>query len=320
MSDKDRLYKYRAILSTRRILSAKDLQARLHISTATLKRDIRDLRDEHGYPIKFDRDRGGYFLESDSSDGELPGLWLNQGEILALVTIQHMLDQLEPGLLGDKLKPFRERLNKLMEKSGLSSQDVSQRIRIVHAGKRTVTTKQFQAVAAATMARKRLKIKHFKRQDGSTLEREVSPQRLVHYRDNWYLDAWCHVRDGLRSFSVDAIAELQVLEAEAKEVTARSIDETFGVGYGIFGGTPKAVAALKFTRERARWVAKETWHPQQESHTEPDGSYILSVPYSDDREIVGDIMRFGADVQVLEPAELRAKVQRELLEAVGRYV
>ena len=53
---------------------------------------------------------------------------------------------------------------------------------------------------------------------------------------------------------------------------------------------------------------------------EPDGSYLLKVPYSDDRELLGDILRFGADVQVLEPKELRSKVQKTLLEAVGRYV
>ena len=145
-------------------------------------------------------------------------------------------------------------------------------------------------------------------------------QLLVHYRDNWYVDAWCHLRNDLRNFSIDAITELQVLDAAAKEVTARSIYDALGAGYGIFGGSPKAMAVLRFTKERARWVSRETWHPQQESRFDADGSYVLSVPYSDDREIVGDIMRFGADVQVLEPTELRSTVQRGLLEAVGRYV
>ena len=320
MSEAARLYQYRGLLSARRAMSANELRARLEISPATLKRDIAKLRDQMGVPIRFDRDLGGYIMDAGSSAVELPGLWFNQDEILALVTIQQMLSQLEPGLLGVKLRPLQERLEQLMEKHGLSSKDVARRISIVHAGKRRVKARQFEAVAAATMARKRLKIQHFNRQTGKTVEREVSPQRLVHYRDNWYLDAWCHLRDDLRNFSIDAIAELQVLETSAKDVATRTIDEALGAGYGIFGGTPKAWAKLKFTKERARWVSRETWHPQQESHTEPDGSYILSVPYSDDREIVGDIMRFGADVQVLEPADLRSKVQRSFLEAAGKYV
>ena len=207
-----------------------------------------------------------------------------------------------------------------MTKHGLSSQDVARRIRIMHAGKRVVQTKSFEAVAAATLARQRLKIWHFSRQNGQTTEREVSPQRLVHYRDNWYLDAWCHLRDDLRSFSIDAIPRLEILATAAKDVSDRTIDETVVAGYGIFNGPPKAWATLRFTPERARWVTMEVWHPQQEVHTEPDGSLMLTFPYSDDRELVGDILRFGADVEVVGPAGLRSKVQKQFLAAAARYV
>ena len=299
MSEAVRLYQYKVILNDRSAVPASELTRRLEISPATLKRDIAKLRDQLHVPIRYDRELRGYLLDKSSPNTELPGLWFNQDEILALVTIQQLLSQLEPGLLGAKLKPLQSRLSELMLTNGLSDKDIAKRIRIVHAGKRRVKAEKFEAVAAATMARKRLKIHHYNRQSGQTVEREVSPQRLVHYRDNWYLDAWCHLRDGPRNFS---------------------IDEALGAGYGILGGTPKAWAVLRFTKERARWAERETWHPLQESHAEDDGSYVLSVPYSDDREIVGDIMRFGADVQVLEPKELRSKVQRGVLEAAGRYV
>src|SRR5665647_1664020 len=289
MSEVVRLYRYKSLLSSRRAVSAEDLMAALEISRATLKRDIAKLRDQLHVPIEFNRELGGYQMEPGHVDSELPGLWFSQQEILALVTIQQLLEQLEPGLLGAKLHPLQERLTQLMDKHGLASQDVAKRIRIVHAGKRTVIAKSFEAVAAATLARKRLKIWHFNRQNGITTERDVSPQRLVHYRDNWYLDAWCHLRDDIRSFSIDAITRLEVLDLAAKEVTDKHIDEAVGAGYGIFGGTPKAWATLKFTPERARWVAGEVWHPNQRSVTEADGSYVLEIPYSDERELLGDI-------------------------------
>jgi predicted DNA-binding transcriptional regulator YafY len=320
MSELVRLYQYKGLLSGRRAVPAAEIMARLEISPATFKRDLAKLRDQLHMPVRFDRDLGGYVMEGGHTDSELPGMWFSQQEILALVTMQHLLSQLEPGLLGPKLKPLQERLGQLMEKHGLNSQDVAKRVRIVHAGKRLVAPQSFEGVATATMARKRLKINHLNRQTGKTLEREISPQRIVHYRDNWYVDAWCHLRDDLRSFSVDAISGIEVLETKAKEVAAKTVDEALAVGYGIFGGTPKAWAVLKFTPERARWVKGERWHPMQESKDEADGSYVLSVPYSDDREIVGDIMRFGADVQVVEPAELRSRVQKALLAAVARYV
>jgi predicted DNA-binding transcriptional regulator YafY len=320
MSEVVRLYRYKSLLSSRRAVSATDLMAALEVSRATVKRDIGKLRDQLHVPIIYHRDHRGYTLEQGHSDTELPGLWFSQEELLALVTIQQLLEQLEPGLLGAKLRPLKERLAHLMEKHGLASQDVAKRIRIVNAGKRVVVAKSFELIAAATLARKRLKINHFSRQTGKSTAREVSPQRLVHYRDNWYLDAWCHMRGGLRSFSVDAMTGIAVTDSPAQEVSDSEIDASIGAGYGIFSGAPITWAKLKFTPERARWVAGETWHPQQESHTALDGSYVLSLPYSDDRELVGDILRFGGDVEVIEPAALRARVKRALHEAVGRYV
>jgi predicted DNA-binding transcriptional regulator YafY len=207
-----------------------------------------------------------------------------------------------------------------MTQHGLASQDIAKRIRIVHAGKRQGAAQSFELIAAATVAGQRLKIWHLNRQNGITTEREISPQRLVHYRDNWYLDAWCHLRDDVRSFSIDAISRLELLDEKAKEVTAKAIDQALGTGYGIFKGAPQGWAKLRFTPERARWVAGECWHPLQESVFEADGSYVLSFPYSDDRELVGDIMRFGADVQVLGPAALRTRVQKGLIAAVAGYV
>ena len=320
MSEVVRLYRYKSLLSNRTAVSAEDLMTALEVSRATLRRDISKLRDQLHVPIEFNRELGGYQMAKGHTDSELPGLWFSQEEILSLVTIQHLLEQLEPGLLGSKLKPLQTRLNQLMDKHGLASQDVAQRIRLVHAGKRKVVAKSFELVAAATFAAKRLKIWHFNRQNGITSEREVSPQRLVHYRDNWYLDAWCHLRDDVRSFSIDAITKLEVMETEAKEVTTKAIDQALGNSYGIFNGAALGWAKLKFTPERARWVSGETWHPMQESSFEADGSYVLSFPYSDDRELIGDIMRFGADVQVLAPPALRSKVQKSFLEAAAKYV
>lgn len=320
MSEVVRLYRYKSLLSNRTAVSADDLMAALEVSRATLKRDIAKLRDQLHVPITYNRELGGYQLEPNQAESELPGLWFNQEEILSLVTIQQLLEQLEPGLLGTKLQPLQKRLTQLMDKHGLASQDVAKRIRIVHAGKRQVVAKSFELVAAATMAGKRLKIWHFNRQNGITTEREVSPQRLVHYRDNWYLDAWCHLRDDVRNFSIDAITQLEVLETNAKLVTAKAIDQALGNSYGIFNGAAQGWAKLRFTPERARWVAGETWHPMQESAFEEDGSYVLSFPYADDRELIGDIMRYGADVQVLAPPGLISKVQRAFLAAVGRYL
>jgi predicted DNA-binding transcriptional regulator YafY len=142
---------------------------------------------------------------------------------------------------------------------------------------------------------------------------------LVHYRENWYLDAWCHLREDIRSFAVDAIQEAAVLDKRAKSVPERELDEVLASGYGIFSGRATTWAKLRFTPERARWVAAEEWHPEQKGRVDPDGSYVLEIPFSDHRELAMDVLRHGPHVEVLEPQSLREAVQQQLAAALARY-
>jgi predicted DNA-binding transcriptional regulator YafY len=174
-------------------------------------------------------------------------------------------------------------------------------------------------LTTALLARQRLRIRHERRQDGDVCEREVSPQRLVHYRDNWYLDAWCHTRQALRTFGVDAIETAVVLEKATKEIGEDALDRHFASGYGIFAGSTTAEAVLQFSAERARWVSREVWHPEQQGALQIDGSYLLKFPYSQEPELVMDILRYGPDVQVLAPASLRDAVAARLREAAQQY-
>ena len=89
--------------------------------------------------------------------------------------------------------------------------------------------------------------------------------------------------------------------------------------YGIFSGKADKRARLRFTPRQARWVAAEQWHPDQVSRFDKDGSYLLEFPYHNDGELVMDILRYGADVEVLGPSTLRRKVKQQLEAAAARY-
>ena len=168
-------------------------------------------------------------------------------------------------------------------------------------------------------ARRQVRLRHFNRAAGESLERDVSPQRMVYYRDNWYLDGWCHLRDGLRSFSVDAIERVAILQSTAIDVPAAEMERELAAGYGIFSGSRVRWAVLRFTAERSRWVAAEEWHPEQRARFDSDGSYLLEVPYSDPRELMMDILKHGADVEVEAPPDLRGLLRAALADAIDRY-
>jgi predicted DNA-binding transcriptional regulator YafY len=319
MSEIDRLYSYRTLLTGRRAVPRDEILKKLEISPATFKRDLSKLRDRLSIPVVFDRDLGGYRIEINDTRQELPGLWFSQDEILGLLTIQNMIEQMEPGLLGPKLKPLQDRLDEMLKVQGLTAETLAQRVRLVHAGKRRLKLKCFELIAKATLERKKIKINHFNRQTGQTVKRVISPQQLIHYRENWYVDAWCHLRKEVRSFAIDAIPECEQLNEDAKELDTEVLRKSMQSGYGIFGGAANEIARLKFTSERARWVKREEWHPEQNSTEDPDGAYILEFPYSDERELLGDILKHGPDVEVLAPASLKKVVKDTLLKMKKNY-
>ena len=74
----------------------------LEVSRATFKRDLEYLRDRMQMPIVWNRDLGGYQLDSNAATAhlfQLPGLWFSSEEIHALLTMEHLLEKLQPGLL-----------------------------------------------------------------------------------------------------------------------------------------------------------------------------------------------------------------------------
>ena len=317
MTDTERIYQIDQMLSARQFVPRKELQERLGVSWATLKRDLAYLKDRLNAPIVFDRDLGGYRFDRESKrvgpQYELPGLWFSAEEIHALLTMQHLLSNLDTGgLLGPQIKPLLARLTGLLGAADDPVEQVQRRIRVQTVGARKFNLDYFQAIGSALLRRKRLLLRYHARGTNETTEREVSPQRLVYYRDNWYLDAWCHLRNDLRAFAVDAIEQAEILDTRAKDVAEKRLDEVLGSGYGIFTGDNVTWATLRFTPARARWVATERWHPQQEGVLRKDGTYELKLPYTDDRELIMDIMKYGADCTVVGPKALRDRVVAEI--------
>jgi predicted DNA-binding transcriptional regulator YafY len=326
MSQTERLYKLKSLLDAGQCLSKARLLKDLGASHATLKRDLAHLRDRMNAPIVFDRERGGWRLDRSATvvgtQYELPGLWLSAEEIHALLTMQHLLAHLDAGgLLAPHIEPMMKRLRQMLVAPGKGApthEELTRRIHVQTVGARKLHLPHFQAVGTALLRRQRLQIEYHGRGSNLVQPREVSPQRLIHYRDNWYLDAWCHLRQALRSFSVDAIRQVHVLERQAIDVPETELDSVLGTGYGIFAGREVQWAQLRFSPERARWVAAETWHPLQKGRFDTDGHWLLDLPYADPRELVMDILRHVPEVEVLGPVGLREAVAEKLRVGVER--
>jgi proteasome accessory factor C len=316
----DRIFELNRIFQSARYpVSRQRLEQELECSRATVKRLIEEMRLYLNAPIVYDRKHNGYYYDSGESEMyQLPGLWFNASELQALLTVQQLLADIQPGLLDSHLQPLRRKIDQLLSHQPGGTEPIFNHIRLLRAAARPAGPYLTQ-LASALASRHRVSLEYYNRAADSNTQREVSPQRLTLYRDNWYLDAWCHLRNGLRTFALDAISEVNESQQAAIEVDERHLQAHFSDAYGIFSGAAQHQAVLRFSQHRARWVSKEQWHPQQQSRWLEDGRYELILPYANSAELIMDLMRYGADVEVILPASLRDEIINRLQQASAVY-
>lgn len=307
----ERVTKIIRLIRTHGAIPMQRLKQELEVSEASIKRDIEFLRDRLQCPIEWDRSRRGYIIRDDLASGgrfELPGIWFDASEVFALLAMLHLLEGIQPGLLAEHVQPLKTRLRNMLSEGTESVTPIEEKVKLIHFAPRRIEPKHFQLIAGALLRGKRTWLKYWNRDKRQRTEREISPQQLVHYRENWLLDAWCHTQKALRTFALEAIEDVRILDTAAIKVPHAKLQEHFAGGYGIFAGRAIHRARLKFTPGRAQWIAKETWHEDQSSEWLEDGCYLLEVPYANDQELAMDLLRHAPEVEVLYPPELRAKV------------
>lgn len=298
----------------------------LGVSYATFKRDLDVLRDQFQAPIKWlpgeaGRERGYVLEDKGWSSGKLglPRAWFTSSEIYALLMIDTLAGHIAPGLLTEHLQPLITRIMLALSAADDSPEDIRSRVQILASSARRRDAAHFENVAQATVRRNRLEILYFTKSRNERSIRTVSPQRLFHYKENWYLVAWCHRAEAPRVFALDSVEAAKVLKEPAVEADKAAVDAMVGKDFGIYSGGDRKWAKLRFSALQARWVEAEVWHPEQKATIQGDGSMVLEVPYSDQRELLLDVLKFGAEAEVLAPPELREEVRSRLRRALSQY-
>ncbi|WP_058835750.1 helix-turn-helix transcriptional regulator [Luteimonas abyssi] len=310
---------HRTLKTSRYPVTVARLQDELGCSRATVYRDLAFLRDALMAPIVGDGEAGFRYDADEGDRFELPGLWLSSDELHALLAAQQLLARSGGGVLSNALAPLQQRIEKLLDEHASGREWPVNRVRVIPHHSRRMDEQAFRFVCSAVLERRQLSFEYRARSTDEKTRRTVSPQRVTHYRGNWYLDAWDQGREALRSFSVDRIGSARVLDAPARDIDDTELDRHLAGSYGIFSGEPKHWATIRFNARAARWVADEHWHSQQQGKHLPDGGYELRVPYSSSRELLMDVLHYGADATIVEPASLREQARSLLELALTNY-
>ena len=325
MDRTERFYKIEMLIRSRGSVPYTDLMDELSVSRATLKRDLEYLRERLDAPIVYDRFANGYSMRPDARDArqvkhELPGVWFSEREIHALLTMHQLIQGLdEGGVLARHLQPLLDKLHGMLGASGAEAEQLMKRVKIMSAARRPVIGRHFELIGSAITQRRRVQMLYYVRSRREETQRSISPQRLVYWRNTWYLDAWCHTSDALRRFALDAIRSAALQDQRAKDVAVKTIEAALDAGYGVFSGAKLQWAKLHFSPEAAQWVQHEQWHPKQQSTLHDDGSLTLRLPYSDATELAMDILRHGEQARVLAPAALVKRVAAQVRAAAAVY-
>ena len=310
---------HRTLKSARYPVNVKRLQEELGCSRATVYRDLAFLRDGLMAPIVGDGEAGFRYDPHESDRFELPGLWLSSEELHALLAAQQLLARTGGGVLSQAMAPLQARVEALLAEQSGGQRWPVERVRVIPHRTRRLDEASFRNVASAVLERRQLAFEYRARSTDEKTRRRVSPQRITRYRDNWSLDAWDHEREALRSFSVDRISAAQLQKEAACDIGEAELDQHLAGSYGIFSGEPKGWATIVFSAKAARWVADERWHSKQQGRYLADGRYELKVPYSAGRELLMDVLHYGADAEIVEPEGLRAQARTLLDLARSNY-
>lgn len=317
----DRIYDLHRILSGRKTaIPVQDILEKMECSRATFNRIKRHMLDFLGAPIVYKRDQGGYVYEQ-GSDYELPGLWFSEQEIHGLLAMQSLLSDLNTGALKEAFTPIEKRFHRLLENNAISPTDIQNKIRFIGVGTRLNNNVTFVPVINATLQNQTLDIIYLARATRQKTCRTISPQRIINYRNNWYLDAWCHLRSGYRTFAMECILESCSSQIDYHRVDFEELDSYLQSTYGIFSGGESDVVSLRFSAETTSRIAEEQWHPLQESTLNDDGTYTLSFPFNKNQpeELLRDILAHGSDVRIESPKALQSLLKEKLKNTLNQY-
>jgi proteasome accessory factor C len=319
----NRIFKLHNLFANRRTpISMEALRQELQCSRATVARALEEMEDFLGAPVEYDKKRNGYFYNRQEGEHpyELPGLWFSADELHGLLICQHLLTRIGPGILQEQIRHLQGRIETLLALHPEAAKPRLANIKFLTVGGRRLTdSRHFMNAATALFGGKRLRIDYCARSSDERTRRDISPQNILCYRDNWYLDAWCHLREELRIFAVDKIESAEILPEDAVTLPESELHAYFASAYGIFSGIAKHTAVLVFSAERARWLADEYWHPEQQIKWLDDGRFELRIPFNDHRELLMDILKYGADVEVRGPDFLVSAVAEQVERMQAMY-
>ncbi|RJQ48723.1 MAG: WYL domain-containing protein [Desulfobacteraceae bacterium] len=297
--------------------NAARLARQFEISTKTAQRTIDFMRDRLSAPLEYDSSRKGYFYPEEGI--ELPHLQATQEEILAILLSRNLLSHSAGGMISREIDRFGRKLFTAFKPGGLTAERLAKGFSASWHGYSPAQGESFQKAARALLENRLLEFAYRSPAKDRITRRTVEPHHMQHYMASWVLIAFCRLRSRWRTFFLSRMEDLQIADEHFRPRPAEEWLSHIDGAFGIFQGGRSTTVVLRFTPFRARWIREQVWHPKQGIRIFDDGSLELSFPVVDLREVKMKVLQFGADVEVIQPIELREQVRDEISRTAAMY-
>jgi proteasome accessory factor B len=287
--------------------NATRLAAELEVSTKSIHRDLEFMRDRLGLPLEYSATRNGYYYTEPVE--AFPTLQITEGELFALLVAEKALQQYR-GTNFEKplLSAFKKMASSLPDTVSLNLSDWDQSISFRTSAEPILNLEIFDALAQATARHRQLALTYRKPGSRGTEERVVDPYHLANINGEWFLFAFDHLRQDIRTF---VPARVQAAKPTGKTFTRPakfSLDKRLRDSFGVHSGEGEFDVVLRFTGFAADYIREKRWHPSQQLKELKDG-VELRLRLSSLVEVQRWLLGWGGHVRVIAPPELIASVR-----------
>ncbi len=302
-------------LKKRTFPKIKDLMEKFEISKRQAAREIENMRLFFNAPVEYSNTELGYYYADDSF--EFPTSMISEEEIISLLIAKRLSVTIPDEKRKRQLQIFFDNLSNYFD---LDIAELEKKISLKNIRYHRVSQDIFDAVLQSLKQSRKLKIIYHSIFSKEISERTINPLHLILYMGNWHIIAYCEVKKGIRDFALSRIKKIEILDAIIQEnLKALNIKENIAESFGIFFEGARKKVVLKFNDRVADYVREQVWFPFQTIDEAPAGGLILTFYVTDYREIVREVLSFGADVEVLEPAPLKEIIKEHLRKLSAVY-
>jgi len=289
--------------------NASTLASQLEVCTKSVNRDLEFMRDRLDLPIQYDGRRFGYFYSEPVN--AFPTLHITEGELFALVVAERALQQYR-GTNFEKplLSALRKMEQSLPDTISLSLSDVEQTISFRTSSEPILDLQIFDTLAKATTARRQLEITYRKPGHQQAEQRVVDPYHLANINGEWFLFAYDHLRDDLRTF---VPARIKTIRPTGKTFERRkkfSLEERLRGSFGVQSGKGEFDVVIRFHERVADYIREKKWHESQQLRELKAGGVELRLKLSSLAEVGRWVLSWGGDAVVVRPDELAQSVRQ----------